>query len=121
EDGRLPRGWIAHRGARQRSGTARGRVRRDLSAARGRQGQPMTLVKRIIVEKKPVLVPLALALVLNVAVYAIAVYPLETKAASASDRAAAAAQSLSAAERELAAARGLITGKSHADPELATF
>ena len=81
----------------------------------------MTLVKRIIVEKKPVLVPLALALVLNVAVYAIAVYPLETKAASASDRAAAAAQSLRSAERDLAAARGLVTGKSHADQELATF
>ena len=43
------------------------------------------------------------------------------KAASASDRAAAAAQSLDAAGRELAAARGLVTGKSHADQELATF
>jgi Type II secretion system (T2SS), protein M subtype b len=81
----------------------------------------MTLVKRIIVEKKPLLVPLALALFVNVAVYALVVYPLETKAASASDRAAAAAQSLSAAKGDLAAARGLVTGKSHADQELATF
>ncbi len=81
----------------------------------------MTLLQRIAVEKRAVLLPLVLALVANVAVYALVVYPLETKAATASDRAAAAAQSLRAADRELAAARGLVSGKSHADQELATF
>jgi hypothetical protein len=81
----------------------------------------MTLLQRIAVEKRAVLLPLALALVANIAVYGLIVYPLETKAATASDRAAAAAQSLRAADRELAAARALVSGKSHADEELATF
>ena len=81
----------------------------------------MTLLKRIIVEKRSLIVPLALALLVNVAVYALVVYPLETKAATATDRATAAAQSLRAAEGELAAARALVSGKSHADQELATF
>src|SRR5213595_529213 len=81
----------------------------------------MTLLKRIVVEKRSLVIPLALALLLNLAVYALAVYPLETKAATASDRAAAAAESLRAAERELATSRALVSGKSHADQELATF
>jgi Type II secretion system (T2SS), protein M subtype b len=81
----------------------------------------MTLLKRIVVEKRSLVIPLALALLVNVAVYALVVYPLETKAATATDRATAAAQSLRAAERELANARGLVSGKSHADQELATF
>jgi hypothetical protein len=81
----------------------------------------MTLLQRIAVEKKAYFLPLGLALLANIAVYALVVYPLETKAATASDRAAAAAQSLRAAERELAAARALVSGKSHADQELATF
>src|SRR5947208_12584856 len=81
----------------------------------------MTLLKRIVVEKRSLVIPLALALLLNIAVYALVVYPLETKAATASDRATAAAQSLRAAERELANARALVSGKSHADQELATF
>jgi len=81
----------------------------------------MTLLNRIVVEKRSLIIPLALALVVNAAVYALVVYPLETKAATVSDRATAAAQSLKAAERELAAARALVSGKSHADQELATF
>jgi hypothetical protein len=81
----------------------------------------MTLLKRIVVEKRSVVIPLALALLINIAVYALVVYPLETKAATATDRATAAAQSLHAAERELANARALVSGKSHADQELATF
>jgi Type II secretion system (T2SS), protein M subtype b len=81
----------------------------------------MTLFKRIVVEKRSLIIPLALALLVDVAVYALVVYPLETKAATASERAAAAAQSLKGAERELAAARALVSGKSHADQELSTF
>jgi len=81
----------------------------------------VTLFKRIVVEKRTLIIPLALALLVNIGVYGLVVYPLETKAATASDRATAAAQSLRAAERELAAARALVTGKSHADQELATF
>ena len=81
----------------------------------------MSLARRIASEKRSALVPLALALLVNLAVYLLVVYPLETKAATANDRAAAAEQSLKAAERELAASRALVAGKSHADQELATF
>ena len=49
------------------------------------------------------------------------VYPLGAKSASAAARAESAGQSLGAAERDQAAARALVTGKSRADQELATF
>ena len=81
----------------------------------------MGLVKRIFVEKRALIIPLLLGLLGNIAAYALWVYPLGVKSAGAADRAAAAAQSLEGAERELAAARGLVVGKTRADEELATF
>lgn len=81
----------------------------------------MTLAKRILVEKRALIIPLGLAVVLNIAAYALWVYPLGVKTAGAADRAAAAAQALQAAEREHAAARELVLGKSRADQELSTF
>ena len=81
----------------------------------------MTLWKRILVEKRVVIVPLALALIANIAAYALWVYPLGVKSAGAADRAVAAARSVQAAEQELAAARGLVTGKARAEQELSTF
>jgi len=67
------------------------------------------------------IVGLALAIVANIAVYAFAVYPLGVKSANAAERADAAAMERQAAERDFAAARDLINGKSRADRELATF
>jgi hypothetical protein len=81
----------------------------------------MTLWKRIFVEKRAVIIPLLIALVVNVGVYALVVYPLGVKSAGAADRAAAAIVSLQAAEREYAAARDLVSGKTRAQQELATF
>ena len=81
----------------------------------------MVLWKRILVEKRALLIPLALGVIGNVAAYGLWVYPLGVKSAGAADRAAAAEQSLQVGERELAAARDLVTGKSRADQELATF
>jgi hypothetical protein len=81
----------------------------------------MGLGKRILVERRALIIPLALAVLANVAAYGLWVYPLGVKSAGAADRAAAAAQSLRVAERELAAARGLVVGKTRADQELATF
>jgi hypothetical protein len=49
------------------------------------------------------------------------VRPLALKSAGVADRAIAARQALAVAERDLAAARALITGTSRADEELATF
>jgi hypothetical protein len=81
----------------------------------------MPLWKRITVEKRSLIVPLVIGVIGNLAAYGLWVYPLGVKSAGAADRAAAAAQSLQGAERELAAARALVVGKSRADQELATF
>jgi len=79
------------------------------------------LWKRILIEKRAVIAPLAIALLANLAAYALWVYPLGVKSATAVDRAAAATQSLKAAEQDLANARALVTGKSRAEQEIATF
>jgi hypothetical protein len=81
----------------------------------------MSLVQRIVAEKRGLMVPLAVVLVLNIAVYALVVYPLGVKSASAADRAVAAAKARQLAERDMASADALVTGKARADLELATF
>jgi hypothetical protein len=81
----------------------------------------MTLFRRIVAEKRGLLVPIAVALVINIGAYALVVYPLGVKSASAAERAAAAAQARLAAERDMASADALVTGKAKADQELNTF
>jgi hypothetical protein len=81
----------------------------------------VTLLQRIVAEKRRLLIPLAVAIILDLAVYALVVYPLGVKQAGAQDRASAAAASLQSAEREVAAARALVSGKGRAEQELATF
>jgi hypothetical protein len=81
----------------------------------------MPLWKRIVVEKRALLVPLVLGVVANVVAYGLWVYPLGVKSAGAADRAAAATRSLQSAEGELGAARELVAGKSRAEQELSTF
>ena len=81
----------------------------------------MTLLKRILAEKRAVIVPLVLAALVNVAAYALVVYPLGVKSAGAADRAMAASRALEAAERDLAVARALVTAKSRAEQALTTF
>jgi len=81
----------------------------------------MPLWKRILAEKRALIVPLVLGVVANLAAYGLWVYPLGVKSAGAADRAAAATRSLQSAEGELASARALVAGKSRADQELSTF
>jgi len=81
----------------------------------------MTLARRIFVEKRAFIIPVALGVVLNIAAYLFVVRPLALKSAGVADRAIAARQALTLAERDLAAARALVTGTSRADEELATF
>ena len=81
----------------------------------------MSLLRRILSEKRGSLVPLTLALLLNIGVYVLVVHPLAVKSETTADRAAAAAQSRRAAERDLAAAEALVRGKTTADQELMTF
>ena len=81
----------------------------------------MTLIKRILSEKRALAFPLLFALLVNVGVYALVVYPLGVKSATAADRAAAALSARQAAERDMASAGALVAGKARADEELATF
>jgi Tfp pilus assembly protein PilO len=81
----------------------------------------MSLARRILSEKRGVVIPLGVALLINIAVYALVVYPLGVKSATAADRAAAAATARQAAERDMASASALVAGKARADQELATF
>ena len=81
----------------------------------------MTLLKRILVEKRTWILPLAIGILANIGVYLFVVYPLGVKSAGAADRAAAAAQALQAAERDFNAAQNLVAGKTRAEQELATF
>ena len=81
----------------------------------------MTLLTRVIAEKRRLLVPLAAALVVNIGVYAIVVSPLGVKAATVAERAAAASQDRQVAERDMAAADALVSGKAKAEQELSTF
>ena len=80
-----------------------------------------TLWKRVFVEKRSLIVPLALAAVANAGLYGLVVYPLGVRSASAADRAASAATALRAAEQDYASARALVSGKSRAEEELTTF
>lgn len=79
------------------------------------------LVRRLFADHRRVIVPLAVAFVVNVLVYAFAVYPLAQRVANIEERDRAAEQALAQARREYDAARGALTGKERASVELATF
>jgi Tfp pilus assembly protein PilO len=81
----------------------------------------MSLLRRIVTERRRVVWPLAIALAVNVLAYVLVVRPLAQKSAGAANRAAQAATTLRAAERELATARALVSGKAEADQELSAF
>jgi Tfp pilus assembly protein PilO len=81
----------------------------------------MSLLKRILVEKRAIVIPLAAVIAANVLVYALIVYPKQRQQAATVDRANAAAVARRTAEREQTAARDLVEGKARAAQELATF
>jgi len=77
--------------------------------------------RRVFAEKRALIVPLAIALAVNVALYAIVVYPLAQKVSGGEQAATASAAALEAAKRDYAAARGTVAGKGQADDELRKF
>ena len=79
------------------------------------------LVERVIREKRGVVVPLLVALAVNLLAYVIVIRPLGRKSAGAADRAVAAANALRAAEQDVSLARALVSGKAEADQELSAF
>ena len=79
------------------------------------------LGRRVLNEHRRLVLPLSIALVVNVLVYAFVVSPLSERVANIAQRDAAAAQTLTAARREHATATGTLTGKDRAAQELARF
>jgi hypothetical protein len=77
--------------------------------------------QRIFAEKRRPLLFIAVAIVANLLLYVLVVYPLALRSAGAVDRASGAARQRQAAERELQVARSLVTGKTQAEEELNAF
>ena len=81
----------------------------------------MPLVRRIYDEHRRVVLPLVIALVVNIVVYAFVVYPLAQRVANIEQRDRAAEMELAAAREEHARASGTVVGKDRAGKELETF
>ena len=79
------------------------------------------LFRRILRERRTIILPLAGVAVLNVAIYLLLVYPLSLRVSATEGRQTFAARQLAAAEREYEAARAMLTSKDRADAELRTF
>lgn len=81
----------------------------------------MGLVRRVLAEHRRVVIPLSVALVVNVLAYVLIVYPLSQSVANVTQRDLAAEQSLAEATAEHGQASGTLTGKARASTELTTF
>jgi Tfp pilus assembly protein PilO len=81
----------------------------------------MPLLRRIFVEKRRFIYPLAGALIVNAALFVAVVYPLSLKVANGERDANAAAAARAQANGEYEAARATIVGKDSADAELKKF
>ena len=77
--------------------------------------------RRVLAEKRRLIIALAVAFAVNVALYAIVVYPLAEKVAGGEQAAQASSAALEAAKRDYAAARATVAGKGQADEELRKF
>jgi Tfp pilus assembly protein PilO len=81
----------------------------------------LSLARRVIGERRRLIILLVGAFVINVIVYAAVVYPLSERVANVAQRNEAAEQSLTGAQREHGSATGTLTGKDRASTELTTF
>jgi Tfp pilus assembly protein PilO len=78
-------------------------------------------IRRIVQEKRRLVVPIAAALVINLVLLAAVVYPLRARVRSTEARAQTASLELGAAQRDDAAARGIIQGRDKTDAALKAF
>ena len=81
----------------------------------------MPLFRRLLAERRRLLIGLAMALAANLVLYVFVVNPLAQRVANVEQRDADAEQSLAAARLDHARASGTLTGKDRAATELATF
>lgn len=79
------------------------------------------MLKRILIEKRLIILPIAIALAVNVAAYALVIFPRAASVAGGEQRAKAATLALNAAEQDQAAAAAMVTGKDRAREELTKF
>jgi Tfp pilus assembly protein PilO len=77
--------------------------------------------KRIMAEKRRLIVPLMLAVVANVLLYAVVVFPLGRQVASAEAEATLERDQLTRARQDFASAKATVAGKQQADAALLTF
>jgi Tfp pilus assembly protein PilO len=77
--------------------------------------------RRVLTEKRALIVPVVVGLLVNVALYLIVVYPLSKKVDGGQQQSEAAVTALNAARRDFAAARATVKGKGEADQELEKF
>jgi Tfp pilus assembly protein PilO len=75
----------------------------------------------VLTEKRALIVPVVVGLLVNVALYLLVVYPLSRKVAGGQQQSEAAVTALNAARRDFAAARATVKGKGVADQELEKF
>lgn len=81
----------------------------------------MLLLRRVMRERRLVVVPLLVALAINVVLYAGVVYPLSQRVANIEERDRNAEENLLAAQRDHAQAAGTLEGRDRAATELAAF
>ena len=81
----------------------------------------MSLWRRILVERRAIVLPLAIVLVANVAVYVLAVLPLEHSVSSAHDESVTAMADLGKARRDANNAKNARVSTVRADDELKRF
>ena len=80
-----------------------------------------TSLRRILREHRGIVIPIVVALLANLLMYAAVVYPLEQRVGSVSERTQEAESELLAARRLHSQAAGTLTGKTRASEELERF
>ena len=81
----------------------------------------MTDIRRIVSEHRRVVYLLVGALLVNIALYALVVYPLSQRVRTGQEQAGDATRELVAARKTFESARGTVTGTKEADAELLKF
>ena len=88
---------------------------------RTRRHRTMIDVRRIVSEHRRVVYLIVGALLVNIALYALVVFPLARRVQTGEQQAGDATRELVAAQKVFASARGTVTGKKEADVELLKF
>jgi Tfp pilus assembly protein PilO len=81
----------------------------------------MTTLQRVLVEKRGLVIALALLAIANVVLYAVVVFPLTRQVTSAEEEARTAHQQLNATRVDLKTAKATVVGKAQADSALQKF